>query len=389
MTHETLVLMWSMNQTRIIYQFRVFFALMIFSTPVAAEEMEFQGGGNDVRCRECAFIQATGEITTNTPAKFKLLLEKYPRDIYGALRIRLSSPGGDLRSAIELGQMFRDNGNATEIGSDKADLNSDMHSAFGDGRTSVRTAGECASACAYAFLGGIERKIANGSRMGVHRFYRMDVIKNPTLPLFTGQDLAEEQRITSALVLYAMQMGVSPEIVALASEAGPTEMRWVESDEARALKLSYSPREWQPWRIETYNGGVVATSETADKTIRMVASCTKSDGPSFALTDYSDDVAGTLAWFEQNRTCSNEGYHPILGAHVSPDNVVISKTLDGGARVEFMLRKQRLSLEHPSFFSRSETGFYPNACSTDLYDGSIENFKAAVNIAFRNCIERE
>ena len=133
----------------------------------------------------------------------------------------------------------------------------------------------CASACAYAFLGGTERFLDPDARLGFHRFYQENALANPTTKMFTGEDIDKAQTTTAYLVLYAVKMGVDARVVVTASQAGPNEMRWISVDEAGSLRITYDPTAWKPWRIETYSRGVVAVSETEDQSKRMVAACFK------------------------------------------------------------------------------------------------------------------
>lgn len=161
--------------------------LLLFATAaVSAAPMTFRKAGSDVRfCPEsCDFIQATGEITKETPAAF----EKFLREKGGAGVVRLHSGGGDLQAGLELGELFRKNGVVTEVGSDEHDPTNVNY--YDKSPWTRRIKGRCASACAYAFLGGVSRRLLEGDRLGVHRFYRKSAIENPEEKLFTGADLA-------------------------------------------------------------------------------------------------------------------------------------------------------------------------------------------------------
>ena len=74
--------------------------------------------------------------------------------------VRLNSPGGDLAGGIRLGELIRKLKLDTEIGVTEPD-------SYGHWKTAP---GLCASACAFAFLGGLSRR-ASGGELGVHQFY--------------------------------------------------------------------------------------------------------------------------------------------------------------------------------------------------------------------------
>jgi hypothetical protein len=280
-----------------------------------------------------------------------------------------------------LGEIFRARGFTTEVGSDRIDP--DGMPDFG-GRASLRVPGVCASACAYAFFGGIERVLDEGSKLGVHRFYSKIALAQPAEKLFSGNDLDNTQKITAALALYLVDMGVDARVVALAATASPNEIYWINLEEARDLRVTYEPRAWKPWRLEPFRGGAIAISETNDGTKRIVASCTRRLGPQVVLTDFSArDVA---TWFEQCRTNLLGSAHPVFGAEVDPARVQVSKRKEGGSIIRFRLPTAAPSLTSPALFSLRSSA-YPYACKSDQYEGSENNFEPTVRLAFGNCFQ--
>jgi len=180
---------------------------------------EVRNGGN---CTGCAYVQATGEITSDTSREFEAFASKQ----LAADIVRLNSPGGSLVGGIALGELFRSRGICTEVGS----------SAPRDPGVADRSPGVCASACAYAFLGGVERSLDEGAKLGFHRFYQENALERPSAKLFTGQDLGDAQIITAGLTLYTLKMGVDASLIALAASAGPNEMHWISREEAQKLR---------------------------------------------------------------------------------------------------------------------------------------------------------
>jgi hypothetical protein len=132
-----------------------------------------------------------------TPSDFEHFVAQ---DKYIPPTIRFHSPGGLLVAGVELGQKIRAHGFNTEVGSDLWDPKGEPK----DWRVSARRPGVCASACAYAFLGGVERTLDEDSRFGVHRFYSQKSLDQPTARQFTGDDLDGTQRLMAGLMLYVM-----------------------------------------------------------------------------------------------------------------------------------------------------------------------------------------
>lgn len=100
---------------------------------------------------EMKWIVASGEITEATPNRFRQLMvehcgARFPCDTreLGFSSIIISSGGGRLASGLELGRLIR---------------KFDLRSVISGVRSETHGRGGCYSACAYAFLGGIERRI--------------------------------------------------------------------------------------------------------------------------------------------------------------------------------------------------------------------------------------
>ena len=145
----------------------------------------------------------------------------------------------------------------------------------------------CASACAYAFLGGVERSLDPDAKLGFHRFYTANSLSASSSKIFTGEDLDETQRIAAALLLYVVDMGVDARLFALASQAGPNEIRWLEPQEAKDLRVVYEPMNYTAWRMEPYEDGAIASSKSNDGLRTVVAGCSMQSGPFVAIIDTS------------------------------------------------------------------------------------------------------
>ena len=137
----------------------------------------------------------------------------------------LESLGGDLRESLLLGVTFRNRGLTTEVAPQTV----------------------CASACAYAFLGGRTRILAPDSYLGVHRFAA------------AGQDPGSDvsQRMVSLLSDYIRGMGVSESLLQLASQAGPSSMARVSFAQAQDWNVINLYREPSNWIIATDNAELV------------------------------------------------------------------------------------------------------------------------------------
>jgi hypothetical protein len=221
-------------------------------------------------------------------------------------------------------------------------------------------------------------------KLGFHQFYDSKSLEVPAAKMFSGKDLDEQQRIMSALLLYIIQMGVDPRLVVVATDAGATDMRYVEGEMARKLRVTYEPDAYKPWHLEPYKGGAIALSESADGTKSIVASCSKRYGPNVTLIDNKPtwDIA---SWFEQCRTSNPVEGHHVFGALVTADKVAVVRRKDGAAMVRFQLPDNKPPLTTASFFDFD--GGYPRACMSTDFRGATENFAPSVRLALRNCIQ--
>jgi len=157
-------------------------------------------------------IYATGPIESNTSGELEAFVKT--NGIKSAV-VLFNSPGGSLADALELGKTIRALGFSTGIAS------------FRDGK--MIQEGICASACAYAFAGGVYRYYGGGNtHLGLHQFYSQEnVISNKT-----------SQEVSGILVAFLQAMGVDARAFSISSLAGPDAMVWLSAEDA--FRLSFS-----------------------------------------------------------------------------------------------------------------------------------------------------
>ena len=120
--------------------------------------------------------------------------------------VLLSSPGGNVESALALGRTIRAHGFDTAVGRLGAD--------------GGIAASYCASACVFVYAGGVDRRDIVGSRLGVHRF-------------------AMAQQMMGSILGYLDEMGVKASLAVEATKSDS--IRWLDPDEARAMDLVTGP----------------------------------------------------------------------------------------------------------------------------------------------------
>ncbi|WP_323771361.1 hypothetical protein [Antarctobacter sp.] len=199
--------------------------------------MTFELQGNGGNCNGCEWIAASGEITADTPDAFRAFLADHGQ-LFLYQAITFDSPGGNLGAAIELGRLLRSARASTAIGR--------SHPIPDRPRFYEEVAGgRCESACVFAFLGGEARWVYE-EKMGIHQFYTPDESNVPT---------SATQQLMGQLVLFLIEMGISPELLTLASRVPGDRMHYLTKDEISRLGIA-TTTSVTDMRIEVDHGGL-------------------------------------------------------------------------------------------------------------------------------------
>ncbi len=225
--------------------------LVIAASPATSEPMTFYLAGNGGNCVGCEWVAAQGEITSDTPEVFQRFVEEHGSPYH----LVLHSPGGSLLAGIRLGELIRETGATTMIGETVS-----MGAEYGNAKETVP--GVCASACAFAFMGGQERYVDDLDQLGVHQFYSAD-------------DTAVDSEIVQALVGYSLihtlRMGIDAGVIVAASGTSPDDIHWFSQEELVAFGLDTSGTLTDPWKLEPYRSGLVLATRVHTSTRRTVA----------------------------------------------------------------------------------------------------------------------
>ena len=200
------------------------FAFIFLAPAVAsAAQMTFQtvkiGSGN---CGDTCpvVVVANGGIEASTPSDFAAEVASLGA-AGNQLTVFMSSPGGNVEAAMQLGEMFRNLHVKAVI--TRMDPN----------KPGARRGGYCVSACVYAMMGAVRRIAPPDAKIGLHRM-SVETIGFTGISHHTvGPDLV------SKVTEYAERMGVSGALVASAESQVPELVHL----------LSYS--EMSNWRIAT------------------------------------------------------------------------------------------------------------------------------------------
>jgi len=208
--------------------------MTLFSLSVSAMEFSLFNGGS--KCSGCLIIKANGEITESTPDRFEKFLANASLDNKRNTTLVIDSPGGSLWGGLELGRKIRSKGFDTHVGR--------IDPAQGDLINIIE--GQCASACAYAFLGGKNRSKEGNSKYGLHQ---ISTTETSTVPL--NKAIKSAQNLLSEISMYVEKMGVSPEIVTIATHTESERIDWIDSNTMmeHGVINSGGLSQQKPWKL--------------------------------------------------------------------------------------------------------------------------------------------
>lgn len=254
---------------------------------------------------EACYIYIDGEIKIDVGKRLREF------DYSDTNRVVLNSPGGDLLGGIFLGGVIRALGLKTEVGRTAKDH-------YG-ATVLLNNEGHCDSACAYAFLGGIERDSNSINRLGFHRFYNpIDFIdmKLDYAGSVRSMVMEDTQKISALLVMYIVEMGVDARMLSYFQSYGFDSVYTFDLNQGLRLGVVTNQR-FGSWYIEPYGKSIVAASRKVgasspyDQVYQVTTYCrNKSDKRipyillSVPLQDYSqpDDVIqeGASLYYEKS-----------------------------------------------------------------------------------------
>ena len=181
----------------------------------AAQAMTFETLSGPRECAERPCVLASGSVDKTTVAAF-LSFIRAQHIAPGALVV-LDSEGGYLLQGIRLGEEIRRAGFATAVNRY-------------DAAAQAFATADCASACVFAFLGGVRRDVAPGSRVGVHQIYGNVQARD-------GVSVGDVQLLTSLTTMHIDNMGGGIGILIEALRTPPETVHWFSGAELSRLAV--------------------------------------------------------------------------------------------------------------------------------------------------------
>ncbi len=352
---------------------RLLLILCALLLPSGASAMKFglySTGGN---CSGCEWLGGDGTIDESSVPNLLAALKDMGGG-YPGLRVVLNSPGGSLAAGLKLGEAIRQNKLSTSVGKT-------VPSTYApDWKETIP--GKCASACAFAFLGGVNRDTSGGD-VGVHQFYQDIALKNPSAKIFDAIDLSTQQMVSAMLIEYVHRMGIDPRFVSIASNVAPSQIHWLTAEQVKDLKVAYQPEAFEPWQIEPFGAGIVAFSRTQDRSKTATLFCGKDRAPKLLL-DWPTKlaVADFNNAFAHSETVQVQDIHiPVSAAKIAVQNERAKLTLDVKPAATVLTGNDPKTV---SIALNEDKGRYLLGYIPFRITGS--GLQRAARLAFRNCV---
>lgn len=163
-------------------------------------------------------ILASGLIDKDSVGDFQAFAKKH--QVAPGAVVALNSEGGVLLYGLALGDQIRKAGLSTTL------------------QDSASGPSECASACVFTFMGGVERSVGKGARVGVHQIYS-DTKARDSL------SVSDAQYLTSLVALHIDKMGGRLGILILALRTSPESIHWFSASELSTLSVTTADRQLQ------------------------------------------------------------------------------------------------------------------------------------------------
>jgi len=211
------------------------FLFMLVSYATAASPMEFEIYLGAPGCPGCVIVKADGDITESTSALFEAYIQENSAAFDRDTTVVMNSLGGSLMSGLKMGEIIRAKGFSTHIARIEAAQNGGY----------ILADGSCASACAYAYLGGLRRSMEIQSEFGLHQIsVRSDVAVSLSRAVRTTQDIIAD------ISNYVEKMGASTEIVTIATRTSDSSIQWVSESDQSTLGIVNSNGliQQRPWQ---------------------------------------------------------------------------------------------------------------------------------------------
>lgn len=217
----------------------------LFANQAAAVELDV------LRYNATLIVTMSGPIESGDAEKFMQFWTENAYDAF-TFKVALDSPGGNLADGIKIGTFLREKSADTFIEKYPPRTPAQSDWEYLDVASPLGGAG-CYSACALAFMGGVNREIPEGAEIGFHQFYGGDGGA-------TASDVTTNTQTISAMIsTYLREMGAAPELFELMSVTPPEQLFIPQQDEMTRLGVLPSTA-FENFQLMPKEGEVVAVA---------------------------------------------------------------------------------------------------------------------------------
>ncbi len=204
------------------------------------------------RANATSTIVMSGKIEAGDADRFKAFWGENAYDSFNFI-IATDSLGGSLRDGIEIGRFIRSVGAKTEVARYEAPAPGQSEFDYGP----ELAGGGCYSACALAFMGGMEREVSGQAELGFHQFSG-----GPDEDASSARVSA--QGIAAMLSGYLREMGAAPELFERMSMTHPNDMYVPDRSEFETLGI-VPAMSFRDFRLLPRDGIIVAQARNLHK----------------------------------------------------------------------------------------------------------------------------
>lgn len=210
------------------------------------EPMIFYQALTSGNCATCRWIAAEGVIQADSDKRFLRFLDEEGLLGIPGLNVHFNSPGGSLTGGVLLGAAIRRQRANTVVATAKVDRTT----AEGLRWVNFDPVPEaiCASACVFAFAGGVSRFASRTTpasevgfqvlgRLGLHQFYDPISLADRKELTASAEDRIADQRMVATLLGFLSELDVSGELLQLSARTSPDDMHWLTEDEMRRTRI--------------------------------------------------------------------------------------------------------------------------------------------------------
>jgi hypothetical protein len=242
--------------------------------------------------------------------------------------------------------------------------------------------GQCASSCVFAFAGGVERTISEGSQIGVHQV-SIDFKSLYKTGIVTVEDLsasfASSQVAIGLAISHFLEMGIDPSIVTMMTTKGPKEIKWLSKPEQESTKIIYDPAAFSNWAVEPYQADLVAFTKSANGTRQLTLFCSARK-MKFMLTArdgaYAQEFVASIGDAKEIQ---------VAGMKISKPNFKMSDA-NGGAVVSGEWTGNDVEPKYRSIFSVFGEVVGSLADLYSIYNFNERGFQQSLSLARKNCV---